>query len=266
MRLYTAIELLEPNLLGGSTRPWQVKAVRDDSQVVTVVVKLFTENQIHQYQPVEKEIYGYGLAKEFGLYVPEFGLIELTDDFVNRLTPLQKNRIKDTAKGLKFAVEWVEDAMVVDIARLKSSPFSDYEAPLVYAFDHLVWNGDRRLDKPNLLANRDRLILIDHEMCFCVSGDVHLQKWHNNKVWGYPSRRHLMFTMLKSKSKTKKRELFDEFEEYLRSLRLPTIDQLSNFIRQNNVSSSSTSLVRKQLRNLKEDSSAFRDWLIQSIA
>lgn len=266
MHLYRAIELLASDLLGGSTRPWQVRAVRDDDVMVIVVVKVYTAQQVEQYQPIAKEVYGYGLAGSFGLKAPAFGLIDLGEDFVATLGQADRLRLKDTPSGWKFAVEWVENASLVDMAHLSRSVFNEYEVPLVYAYDHVVWNGDRDHHKPNLLVNEHELILIDHEMCFPHENHLHLDQWQQEKRWGYPYQRHLFYPMLKAKKKETQQEMFDEFEEYLRKFNLSTVDNLANFLADHDVKSPDVDLIRKQLRILKAESSLFRKWLIQSLA
>lgn len=266
MHLYHAIELVGTDLLGGSTRPWQVRALRSDGIIVEVVVKLYTSQQVEQYQPIAKECYGYGLAEAFGLKVPDFGLIELGEDFIATLSDADRMRLRDVAPGKKFAVEWVYNASLVDMEHLSRSLFNEYEVPLVYAYDHLVWNGDRKFEKPNRLVNEHEFILIDHEMCFCVAGERSLQRWEEDGHWGYPSSRHLFYPMLKAKRREKKQEMFDEFEGYLRRFTPSTVDRVTNFIADHAVENSNFDLIRKQLCTLKANSSQFRAWLIQTLA
>lgn len=230
------------------------------------MAKLYTSQQVQQYQPITKEIYGYGFAESFGLKVPTFGLIELGHDFVSTLSLTERARLEQTAPGWKFAVEWIDNAKLVDLEHLGRKIFHEYEASLVYAYDHIVWNGDRKLGKPNLLATENELILIDHEMCFCMTGDLHLQKWRNEKQWGYPSEQHLFFPMLKAKRWDSKQGMFDEFEEYMRSFNLLSVTKLANFLEENRVMDRSYLQILEQLRTLKADSTRFRTWLIQTLA
>lgn len=45
----------------------------------------------------------------------------------------------------------------------------------IFAFDAMIQNPDRRVDKPNVLWKADQLYIIDHEMGFSFIYDIGLQ-------------------------------------------------------------------------------------------
>lgn len=264
MYSYTAIELLLADLKGGSTRPWKVRALRSDGKLVDVAVKLYSEKDVSQYQPVAKELYGYFFARFFGLKVADFGLIDLPAEFMETLSQENRVRLNTVHTGFQFAVEWVPDAAIVDVANLNRSVYSQYEVALVYAFDVLIWNGDRRLDKPNLLFTDEEFFLIDHEMCFPFGNDKYLVEFGIGQ-WSYPFHRHLFYPHLRSLIRKTKLSLFDEFEEYLRRFHVASIVELQEFMYDNLVQIPDNKLISQHLRTLQSNSNSFTQILIQSI-
>lgn len=55
----TAIELIDSELLGGSTKPWLIRAENSLGEISDIVVKIFTEKQLKEGFSINKEIRTY---------------------------------------------------------------------------------------------------------------------------------------------------------------------------------------------------------------
>lgn len=212
--------------------PWVVFASDGDTEVA-YVVKLFSQRTIEQQFAVAKEIYGSYLAKTFGNSTPEIALIDFDQDFVDTLDPTQQKRLERVHKGLKFASVY-EPTMINYSNTLHRKHLKDYDMGNVYALDCMMYNVDRgrRPDKPNILIDDERFLLIDHEQClhFADGQEGHfnmiLSSFHNCKI-DYPYQSHLFHGELKKMWTSQKEHLFDEFCEYLTHLNTMKFKELA---------------------------------------
>jgi hypothetical protein len=104
--VYQAIEFKD-EMIGGSTRPWQVIVLKNGVPA-SYVVKLYTEKDNEQNYTVFKECVCSRLAKEFDLQTPDTALIDFTPQFIETLPDKFQEVLKLKDSRLKFATELLE--------------------------------------------------------------------------------------------------------------------------------------------------------------
>jgi len=208
--VYKAIQF-ESVAKGGSTKPLIVNTQTKDG-LKTFIVKVFNENAIKQFNATCKEIYASVLATEFDLLVPQFGIVEFSDCFIDTLPPNIKSRIHLPFNRYNFGCELLNGYYQFSNS-LKGRELKDYDVESIYAFDFLILNRDRNKKKPNILLGNDGVAyLIDHEQSLLINPD-HTNFKENSLSYNY--KYHIFFDLLKRKRETPR---FDTFEEYLRRL------------------------------------------------
>jgi hypothetical protein len=258
-------------LKGGSTMPWVVFA-SDGHTEEAYVVKLFTQKTIEQQNAVAKEVYGSYLAKTFGNSTPEIALIEFDNDFLSTLNPIQIQRLDRVHSGLKFASVY-EPTMINYSNALHRKHLKEYDMGNIYALDCILYNVDRgrRTEKPNLLIDDERFLLIDHEQClhFADGQEGHFSKilsgYRNNEI-DYPYQHHLFYGALKKMRKSQKLHLFEEFLEYLSRLNTTEFKVLAVGLINLNISVGDYLRIYDYLCFLKSNVSSVRKALLSSIS
>ncbi len=273
MQIYDAISFQEIVDSGGSTYPWRVMVVDEDKQLKPFLVKMFTERQLTQQHAIAKELFGNMLARQFELRVPDAGLVNFSNIFVeHQLTVNEKNILLTKHQGLKFGCEWINGMQIVDPNNLKSH-LKEYDLATIFAFDNFVLNLDRGgyRNKPNLLINDDDFLLIDHEQLFYFSDDVDASDNpvitdFKNDVWNYQAEKHLFYPLLKSLPSRTKKDIFGTFWHYLKDLNVNVLDEGAAFLRQNNVSIGNYALIKDYITEIKSKPDKFCDLLTRKIA
>ncbi len=166
----------------------------------------------------------------------------------------------------------MEDMQIVDAARLRPH-LKNYDLGTVFAFDGFVMNIDRGgfRNKPNLLVDDERFILIDHEQIFPFAND---NETYNNTVIRnfedgmslYPFNKHLFFPFLKSLHDNEKNTTLDTFFEYLNYLNINALDEYASFLKSKNISVGNYPLLKKYMIAVKSKASVFRKILMDNIS
>ena len=165
--IYDAFLLEEKDLIGGSTKPLLL-SVQTENGFDKYVVKVFTNRQTFQYSPLANEVYSHFLAKGFDINTPDIALIHFGKDFVRTLPKDVKERIKNQNDSLFFGSKYHE-GYVQYIPAKHHRTFDSSDIELLFAFDVLIRNIDRRGGKPNLLINNNNYLAIDHELCLGIN-------------------------------------------------------------------------------------------------
>lgn len=273
MQIYDAISFQEIVSVGGSTYPWRVLVIDENKYIRPFLAKIFTKRQLLQQHAIAKELFGNVLAREFELNVPEAGLVNFSEPFVEyQLRQAEKDILSQRDNGLKFGCEWVNGMQIVDTNNLKSH-LKDYDLATIFAFDNFVLNLDRGgyRNKPNLLVNDEHFLLIDHEQLFYFSDDVNasdnpvIADFKNN-IWNYQAERHLFYPLLKSLSPRAKKDIFGTFWYYLKNLDANILDETAFFLSQHQISIGNFDLIKEYIYEIKSKPDKFCDLLIQKIA
>jgi len=271
LQIYEAINFDKIIESGGSTYPWLVVVIDSDMKPCKYVVKLFTERQMNQQNPIAKEIFGNILARELGLSVPEFALVNFGDSFCQTLESENINILNNKHRGLKFGCEYIDSAAIVNINNQKVF-WKSYDIGSIFAFDNLIGNIDRggARNKPNLLIKNEDFILIDHEQIFTFADD---ENFYNDTIitdfrkgiWRYNAQQHLFFSILRSLKNEEKENIFDTFHEHLNYLDVNSLNSSVQFLSKNNLSVGNYSLIKDYLTEIKTNSGKFINLLKQSI-
>lgn len=258
---------------GGSTKPWKVSLLQNDGVTAPYVLKVFTRNNIIQYQAVAKEVYGNILAKELGLPVPDMALVHLNVDFINfALSPIEQKELEKKDTGLKFACRLANN-MSTFSSVLNKKYLKDHDISNIFAFDALIFNTDRGgfRDKPNLLVDDESFLLIDHELIFHFANTTKSQSYNkilndfNNGKLGYQFAKHLFYPFLKDSKPNIKKHLFDEFGEYLSKMQTDTLENAIHDLNRLGVPTGQSNLILDYLHLIKKNHNKFCDILLASI-
>lgn len=243
--------------------PWRMLLL-DDGVQIEYIVKLFSEKTIEQQHAVAKEILGSTLAKEFGLFTPDYALAEFNDYFIeNLLGDTERAILARKHSGLKFASRY-QDGMAI-FSPVKHNRFLRiWDIANIFAFDCLIYNLDRgkRTDKPNLLVEDDNYLLIDHELCLPfidnLPGLYHqiMDKFKRSEL-DYSYRNHVLFPLLKDYHLKVKQDIFGEFEDYLGKLNINKVRQLLAELEELNISTGHSYRLIDYICYLKDNSHSF---------
>jgi len=252
--VYDAIKVEKIIAEGGSTRPWLIEVLVKDKPE-TYVVKLFTTKHINQVSAVANEVYANAMAKELGLKCPNAALINFPEHFDLTLTEEQQKELSLKDSRIKFGSVYIEGATTFS----PNVKFEHYELESVYAFDMLIVNWDRRIQKPNILVKNQDLFLIDHELSFQYS-EEHINSFHKgviiNKYFD-----HLFYNILKSEKDSIKKHYFNEFGYYLKDLKVEKLESYMNQLYRYNHPIGQYQLIKKYLNLLKQYSHKFEEIL-----
>ena len=212
-----AISYIPQTLKGGTTQPILVE-VLVGHKIVPYVVKVFTTETLNQYSAVFYEVFSNKLAQQFDLKVPEAALIEFDKDFMRNLPKDVKAELFKRDGRIKFGSRFISPTFPYSKA-LGNKYFKKFELETVYGFDCMVFNGDRKEFKPNMLFNAKNAILIDHEHCLWVN-QTRIDKIKEGRLV-YPFKNHLFYHKLK---RQRNKPTFETFEYYLSILNTSVLD------------------------------------------
>jgi hypothetical protein len=140
------------------------------------------------------------LAEHFGILVPEPAAVEITREFSRLLADSQPHLAAalQASVGLNFGSRimngmstWFSGRMIPD-AMLG-------DATKIFAFDALIQNPDRVVERPNLFTRGDDLFVFDHESSFSFLFTIggHSSPWNLERE-AY-LRNHVFYSKLRSK-------------------------------------------------------------------
>lgn len=181
------------------------------------VVKLYSEHNNEQNSTVFKECVCSRLAKEFDLATPEPALVDFTSDFIENLPEHFRQVLIKKDQRLKFATKLVQPPYQNYSPALREEYLKNYDLGTFYAFDDLILNVDRRIDKPNMFFKDGNVLLIDHELTFATAVNAR-DNLIDNKLWSHNYQRHLFYKVLKDRKPSESDGCFDTFSYYLREL------------------------------------------------
>lgn len=224
--IYRAIQKIS-SLEGGTTKPWKV-IVLEENTPVPYVVKFFNTKDIEEAHHVAHEVFSNALVKHLDLSCPDAALIVLDEAFIETLSEEDRLFLASKDERVKFGSKFIEGSVPYNSAAPRYT-FERYEVEHIYAFDNLVFNVDRRVLKPNILLQDNGYYLIDHELSLPINLKI-IQNL-NKGVSFYEFKNHIFYKYLKSAKHENRINYFESFEEILRYSRpretlLPLKNQL----------------------------------------
>lgn len=248
--VYHAISLEKTNLEGGTTKPWVVKVLENQN---LYVVKLFSTRNIQQYSPLNKELFGSLLAIEFDLLTPEPVLIKFSDEFIDSLNPDDMERINDLPNNLFFGCKFLNPNFPYSPAAIKGI-LDDHDLETIFAFDVLIRNIDRRINKPNMFLHENQCYLFDHEQTLLV--DRSFSDYYQTDDWRFIKEdikgRHIFYDQVKKHLLKKGSDKnFDTFAYYLNNLSLRNLDENAQLLKRKGIDVSDYDKIDYYLRDAK---------------
>ncbi len=118
-----------------------------------------------------RELLAAFIAKQWGIRVVEPVLMDISLPFAE----LQQGephyqRVKSSI-GLNYGSIYVPGHETIPVNQ-SLSPTELPQAQHIFLFDLFIQNGDRRIEKPNLMANGQELVIYDHELAFGFTMDI----------------------------------------------------------------------------------------------
>jgi hypothetical protein len=161
---YIEAEQFHSFTASGYSRPARMTCSRKDGTKVDAYVKFMGGLRGREFG-LSAELLGSLLAKELGLDTPTPFVVNLSPEFLSGV-PQEAKDLVGRSLGLNFASESAPPGFSVVPPEPSVPQALRVTAAEVFAFDVLIQNYDRKTDNPNLLWNRRKILLIDHEGAF----------------------------------------------------------------------------------------------------
>lgn len=113
----------------------------------------------------ERELLGCFTAWQIGLSAVEPVQIIVTDEFARTMLGQDNYALISRSLGHNYGSVF-RPGMREFVANQPLSPSEMEQAKLIFAFDVLIQNTDRRQEKQNMLTNGTEITLLDHELAF----------------------------------------------------------------------------------------------------
>lgn len=154
-------------LESGRTKPLIIECeCADDENYRTLqVVKAFNLPEVHEIG-LYCELLGNLLARELGVETPRPALINLSEDFVAVTNQVLRRYGLNLRPGLGVGCEYLGEGFTSPVAGILLSPDEKAQAALIYAFDKLVQNPDRRDGNPNCAVKNGKFVAFDFNLAF----------------------------------------------------------------------------------------------------
>lgn len=170
------------------------------------------------------ELIASKLANILDIDTPEIAVVNLSEEFANSVEDSDvKNEILSNL-GLNFGSKiitgnttWIQGQTITN--NILKPAFE------IFAYDALIQNPDRTLQKPNFLIYKDSICIIDHEKGFSFVRDLfnRYSPWEVSKLSFLRS--HIFYPELK-RNKSNLAEYFDSLENKIKRIKEEEIDEL----------------------------------------
>jgi hypothetical protein len=169
----TCIEVRRRIEQNSRTRPPYVRAIDENGYEHDIVMKVrHPDVNVGHYEGTSLgcELICMVLCRALGLTVPDHFIVEIPRGLGDAIREESLRRLITRNTGLNFGTTFIEGSnswvALEEEEPLSYSLLTTLEDVLV--FDSTVINGDRKLDKPNLLWNGSDLMPIDHSLALPV--------------------------------------------------------------------------------------------------
>jgi hypothetical protein len=154
-------EIFHDFQMNGYSRPARLTCRRANGQQIEVFIKFAAGVRDH-YFGLCAELLCSIIARKIGLFTPEPFIVNLSPEFLSGAPNDAKDMISRSI-GLNFGTVTVGPGFAVMPTEPRLPPDLRMIAAEIFAFDVMMQNFDRKRDNPNMLWNRKRIALIDHE-------------------------------------------------------------------------------------------------------
>ena len=162
------IELLST----GTTQPMLIRGVCEQTGEKSDYVIKYRRSPRMSVESSAFELIAAFIAKELELDVPEPALINVSPEFVDTLRGKEGFIFANNSIGLNFGCSFLGYGFMQLLQNQKLTESQFEQAIKIFAFDILISNADRNINKPNLLTNGEKIFIFDHELAFGFVRDI----------------------------------------------------------------------------------------------
>lgn len=158
-------------LNSGTTQPMLIEGICKKTEAKSDYVVKFKTSQRMSPLSSSFELIASLIGLELDLNIAEPALIEINNDFVDTLKGKEGYKNASNSLGINFGCKYVEGFM--ELASRQHLNDNLYQkAEEIFSFDIFISNADRRVDKPNMLTDGEKILLFDHELAFGFIMDI----------------------------------------------------------------------------------------------
>ena len=190
----------------GTTKPLIIECEYSDENIPFRITLLVKANGLPRITNLDLycETLGNLLAREFGIETPEPFIVRIDEDFVRATRkPLWEEGV-EIKVGLGVGCEYFSQGFTIVKSNMFLSKEKLEQAVMIYGFDLLTQNPDRRETNPNCALKGDKIIAFDFEKSLSFLYPILGQKtmpWELSKLKLSVNDRHIFKSNLKAREK-----------------------------------------------------------------
>ncbi len=152
-------------MISGRTKPCVVTCAGGGLGISEQVIKLRAAVNFNE-TGLTCELVSALLAKKLGLSIPDPSIILVSSEFAEAISIPSVSKTMQASVGLNFGSTLITGGPFTWPVDKSLTPALEEKAAEIIAFDAMIQNPDRRVDKPNVLWKGQEIYIIDHEMAF----------------------------------------------------------------------------------------------------
>ena len=260
--IYTAFAINVFAIEGGASQPCIMSVMDENGDYLPheFVVKVY---QQHNRKNTYHEVFGSILADCFELPTPQPALIQVPNNLISEIKSHEKYKNWNIEAGVYFGCQYIPNAMSFN----ENFPINQYEnwiCESIFAFDVLIRNYDRQNQKPNLLAFKDDLYVIDHKMAFASIKNDPLKVYLSLDNWQFIINGHRGGHVLRNHLKKIDKKNKIDFADFFENFRTLQPDLLYSYVEQlieKDVEMFDIQAIVLYLRSIKQNTTIFKTHL-----
>ena len=150
----------------GTTQPNVIRGICHQTQVKSDYVVKFRAAQRMSPEANARELVAAFIAMELDFNIPPPAIINVSPDFVEVMRGRPNFQSASKSLGFNFGNEYMKEGYQALVRGQKIPAELLERLKDLFAFDVLISNSDRRIDKPNFLTNGKQELIFDHELAF----------------------------------------------------------------------------------------------------
>jgi hypothetical protein len=161
----------------GANRPMLIRGVGGNGVKGDFVVKFLGAERMSSEASL-RELLAAFIAAQMEIKVVQPVIVNISKEFVDLLKGDNAWQYAHKSVGYNFGSEYLTKfTTIIPGQDLHNKQLND--AQTIFAFDVVIQNPDRRLDKPNMLTDGTNIVIYDHELAFSFVMEI----FPNPKPW-----------------------------------------------------------------------------------
>lgn len=190
----------------GTTKPLVIECQYSSEDIPVRKALLVKANRLPRITNLDLycEVLGNLLARELGIETPEPFIVEIDEDFVQVNRKILWENSLALKTGLGVGCEYFSQGFTAVTSNINLSKEKLEQAIMIYGFDLLTQNPDRRETNPNCAIKGDKIIAFDFEKSLSFLYPIFGQKpapWELSKLKLSGNDRHIFKANLKAREK-----------------------------------------------------------------